>query len=226
MKNLINDNLDRIENLPIRAPIKQACRERECRCEYKGWNGRRRVRRWLESKVGEKWAHVGSDFVCLEWVPMEKRTFSFLRDFVITDTFMEKGKVYFLDSSPGHGACSEVELDTLWSEIFYVHPETRSLAVKRKKFKKSCTKIRKEEEQKTFRILGDYHQLLKIKGIWYEMKGRPRNQVFSDSKGDYDRYGPSTRFTNTWHAKVFGPIIYSKRQLNSSELKSRNLKND
>jgi hypothetical protein len=81
---------------------------------------------------------------------------------------MENGKVWFHEKYMyGVRAIDDFRYG---SEVFYRHPETKKLChIQRQKI--DYAKKRKEEEAQYMRVLGDYHQLLKVHGIWFEVKG-------------------------------------------------------
>ena len=49
-------------------------------------------------------------------------------------------------------------------------------------------KKHKEEEARYMKVLGDYHQLLKVAGIWYEVKGEPIKSNIVEVDGLHYRY--------------------------------------
>ncbi len=76
---------------------------------------------------------------------------------------MENGKVCYLDEGWG---CLRPVGEHRWKQgTFYVHPVTKCLAYAKPEKKEP------KKKPETFRILGNYHQLIKIKGFWHEVKG-------------------------------------------------------
>jgi hypothetical protein len=115
--------------------------------------------------------------------------------------------------------------------MFYVHPKTKILCHYKPK-KVNYRKIQEEEEAKTFRILGDYHQLLKFDGIWYEVKGKIIENSFYDNL--YEQRGPRERLIGSFDKPRYYYIwkdfphvkIVLKRQLSHKELKKYGIAND
>lgn len=164
MKNLLQhtDSFEKLEELPNREKVKLA----DGWGRYKGRDyPHNKVHRFLESRVGVKWDSVFSEFVKLTWIKDEDKTREKLSWDVVFDTMMIDGKVHYLDVGFGH---PRLIGEHRWKQgTFYVHPITKCLAY--------VKPAKKEPEKKpeTFRILGNYHQLIKIKGFWHEVKGKP-----------------------------------------------------
>jgi len=170
MKNLITYKEETLESLPTYTPT---------RFTGKGWNYSHgndypynKVSSFLHSRVGTNWDDVVSEFIHKEWVPVRYRIASKLKEKVEVNTFMKDSKVCFYNDYYWRRGHSEQCVENLSHELFYVHPDTKVLCLfipKKIVYKKRYA----EEQAKTMRILGDYHQLLKIDGIWYEVKGEP-----------------------------------------------------
>ena len=116
----------------------------------------------------------------------------------------------------------------------YVDPDTRLVCVSKPHKRPNYAKEQQEKRNQMVRILGDYHQLLKINGIWYEVKGTPKElmNTFSMWLHRYRRCGPRDILIGEDHAwwrrgseRPYVEIIL-KRQLSSKELKKHNLQND
>jgi hypothetical protein len=172
LANLIEDSIEYIDNLPSRDKLRPP---KDGRDHYKGedypW---RKVYRFLVSRVGRPWDHVFSEFVHLDWIPRQYKTQEQISHSVLLNTFMRNGKVWYYDKYLSNNERQLEDCGGYWShsELFYVHPVTKILSYYKPK-KIDYKKRRAEEEAKTLRILGDYHQLVKIKGIWHEVKGKP-----------------------------------------------------
>lgn len=138
------------------------------------WYGRGRGPYWshldgfLRSRVGQHWNRIFSEYVHADWVPPEYKNNKQLRSRVELNTFMQDGEVCFYTNSKGYQYVKDV-----FSAVFYVHPETGLLCFKPAKPRVNYRRKYEIEEGKTMCILGDYHQLLKLNGIWYEVKGAP-----------------------------------------------------
>ncbi len=166
MKNLLqrNKDIDQLDELPNRSKMVLPPDGRDF--YYRSKFPYRKVQRFLESRVGENWDNIFSEYVHLEWVPKEFKTFqSLCRWNVETNTFLKDGNVWCIRE--GSGKEEPIDKQTLFKHSFYIHPTTKKLC--RQEYKKQ-TEPKKEE---TFRILGNYHQFVKVDGMWYEIKGEP-----------------------------------------------------
>lgn len=207
MKNIANI-AEKFEDAPRRGSFADSDRHRSMAVDY------HRITRWLISHIGQNYDAVCAEFVKLKWVPAEFRRVSFLADsFVETNTFItDGGDIAFYIKYYTGGFHLVKYLD----DALYVHPENKTLCFNRRK-KIDYKAIHAAEEAKTLRILGDYHQLQKLGGIWYEMKGEVVNNTYWRKPS-----GPRDRMEeHQWNLK-----ITLKRQLNSKELKKNGLTND
>ena len=185
-----------------------------------------RVLRWLRAHVGEPWDIVVSNFVRLEWIPVRYCFGSKLREHVETHTFIWDHEIYFYRKFSWNGAATSLKS---CYNVFYVHPQTKELCFKARSKKTNWGAIERARRAKTMRVLGDYHQLLKLNGLWYEVKGKPSTSVLFNAK----KYGPrdqmlfdksSENSERSWLA--FGcPEITLKKQLNTKELRYHKLAN-
>jgi len=166
----IDENYDEIEDLPSR----DAIRPRGVWFRYGEDMPWKKVHRFLVSRVGEFWNDIFSEYVHLEWVPEKYKTREQIANSVLVNTYMKDGKVYYFDKYCDRDN-NEKTIDDYrfgYGDCFYVHPITGKLCYRQTK--KSCHKKEHAEKlAKTFRILGDYHQLIKRNGVWYEVKGKP-----------------------------------------------------
>ena len=163
MKNLLNhiDKFEKLEDLPSRSNIPLG----------DGKWGRRKghaypyqkVYRFFEGSVGKNWDDVFSEFVHLDWLHDEEKTRENATRVVELKTFMKDGKVWFVDSN---GEKPIIESSHYLSSL-YVHPITKKLCINKK--------VKKPEKKKEefFRVIGNYHQLVKVDGVWHEIKGEP-----------------------------------------------------
>ena len=162
MKNLIHERADKLEALPKREQretrIKHQVRSHHWGAGYPS----NKVSRFLQSNVGQPWDKVYSKYHNLDWIPVDMRDLEHIKWHVITDTFIKNGKVVHI----GDYHSGETSVDAHCREQFYVHPITKLLCV-------STPPRPNRVLDRTINILGDFHQLLKLDGIWYEVKAKP-----------------------------------------------------
>lgn len=176
MKNLLT-NFESSEELPSHARMRELdnptkgfypCRNRH---DYP-W---KRVWRFLMSNVGEHWDNVYSKYCKLEWIPNRHKNLKQISYNVILNTFLKEGKVYYYEncrySRVDSDFTNERSIEDHYRECFYIHPKTKLLCFKQAK-KQSDNESNKNE---TIHILGPYHQLLKMSGVWHEIKGEPKS---------------------------------------------------
>lgn len=241
MKNLTAIEEDTLESLPSRLALRKThCTARSCKCERRGGYSWVKVHKWLRSKVGLPWSRVTSCFLRLPWMPEQYRTYHTLCKHVNTHTFLNENEeiCYYSDYVHGYGIVKLADE----GDVLYVHPVTGQLAYKPAKPHVNWAKLRAAEEAKTFRVLGDYHQLLKLGGIWYEVKGEPIASGWMPPIRYYSRSfgcspaGPRERLIierNKDKSVVYSgyePLVWLgkitlKRQLNTQELKKHKLSN-
>lgn len=166
MKNLANIDLEQAETLPVHDRVRPPDGWRRIGRDFP----RNKISRFLLSRQGKLWDDVFSEYVHLDWVPKQYRTETEISSFVYLHTFMDGGKVWFHDKYMDGARL--VDDFKYGGDCFYRHPETKKLCYHHK-IKIDYAKRQKEEESRTMRILGDYHQLLKIHGTWFEIKGEP-----------------------------------------------------
>lgn len=213
---------DKLDNLPKRERLLPPDDHED---RYRGMNyPYKRVEKFLESQVGRPIDAVFSDFCHADWIPVEQRTKEQFRKHVELDTFIQDGKVFFYDKygSDWRGKVHSSPVVNNWNDVLYVNPKNRCLAIFRHK-PFDFAKKRKAERDEVMRILGDYHQLNKVEGIWYEVKaeisstGWLRRRTTDILLGDDQGYSIYT--------KVPYIRITLKRQLSHDELKKFGLKN-
>lgn len=201
--------IEKLEELPSRESSKKV----------KGWYDRdqdlpwRKGRRWVESKVGKSFDEAFSEWIHLEWVPERYRTREGFYLFTAELVFYHKttGEILGRWGYPLHPGA------------LYVDPTTNIICQVKRKKTKSWRKLRLEEEEKYSRILGPWHQLAKMDGIWYEIRfSHTETPGSKQPSKDYSKI-PHFRLRNMWSVDL---PIHLKRQLSHKELKQHNLKND
>jgi hypothetical protein len=227
MKNLTSVREEKLEVMPKRVTFNP----RDSECGYRGYDFPSvRVERFFFSRVGKPWSVVFSEFKKCKWIKAEYRTLSQLRYLVMTNTFLENNKIYY-NFDKGWGFHGDVKfcIEDEDKNLLYVHPVTKLLCCRRREKGKKRRKLERQGKI-TWWILGDYHQLLKINGIWYEAWAKPMDYG-RDYIGPRDPLLDDTLMTpkqkqNTWlYYYKLRPRIY-KRQLNHKELKRFGLTND
>ncbi len=228
MKNLLHndDDIDRIEELPLRE------RNHDYSWDNDDYWGKelpyRRLMRWLESQEG---IHIDSaihKFVNLKWLLPVYRTLGELRRKIEMDTFIEDEKVCFYSSWCYWGKRGPHRIvEDEGSKIIYVHPTTKLICVHRPPSRESWKKKEQENLDKKLRLLGDFHQLYKQNGIWYEVKAEPipRNRT-GNTIGWGEVLKPKDVILETKLGFMPSFKIILKRQLNKKELKKYNLINN
>lgn len=165
--NLANLNIDNLDKLP---------KKERFDAENKSWDKQHnyfpyhRLYRWLCSWVGYSWKSAFSAYLVQDWIPKEYRTFREFSRQVATTTFKKGKKIYYHDDMSFYGE-SERPVEGS-SDLIYVHPDTQEICLYKAPHI-NYDKLRAEEKAKYLRILGDYHQIAKIDGIWYEIKAVP-----------------------------------------------------
>jgi len=190
MSNLSTKDIDLLDELPMR----DAVRPPDGRRHYRGSDyPYSKVHRFLTSRVGKYWNDVFSEFCHLDWVPRQYKTKEQISHTVELNTFIKDGKVWYYDG--GFMGVNERPVDDMGSngyyyrhELFYVHPKTGVLCHKQRKGHLSYKQQEEERKAKYMKVLGDYHQLLKLDGVWYEVKGKPLNTDIVEVDGLHYRY--------------------------------------
>ncbi len=185
----------------------------------------KRAGRWLESKVGVNLDIVVSEFVKLPWIPKKYRTYHQLATYhVETKTFVGKdGFVYFNDRFGNRPTM----VINFYSNFLYVDPVTNILRFHKRQKRVNYKLLWEQKEAKTCRILGDYHQLLKLFGIWYEVKGFPLDKTVKPNTRLIDENGYIAKSLYGFnHCAWWNVQITYKKQLNRAELKKYGLTND
>lgn len=183
MKNLAELDSEKLESVPNRSKMREGSeKRRHYRTNNIPYN---RIHRFLNSRVGKSWDAVFSEFKTLEWMPIEHRTEKVLMNDVEKNTILKDGGVHYLDERYGaYRPINEGFYYTYKWNRFYIHPKTKVLC-RREELKKelSFEERVKSANKKYFKILGHYHQLIKIKGIWHEVKGKPTETDYVTHNG-------------------------------------------
>lgn len=183
MKNLAVIDLDKLEDVPTRSKMREGS---EGRRHYRNWNvPYNRIHRFLNSRVGKSWDAVFSEFKTLQWVPVEHRTEKILLWSVEKNTVLKDGVVQYLDES--YGDYRPINDGSHYSykwHLFYIHPKTKKLCRREDRRKGPTYKERlKAAHDQRVRILGDFHQLVKVDGVWHEVKGEPVDSGYVKHNG-------------------------------------------
>jgi hypothetical protein len=167
----------------------------------------KRFQSFLRGSLGKHINTVISDFVHSDWVPAKDRRASKIFEIVNKNVFIENG-VYFYQ--PNYGGEFRPFDQYSNHEFFYVHPITNKLCerkpVKTNNVSNSSVKCV---------IIGDYHQLTKINGIWYEVKAEPKkNQNLVEIDGLWYRQikeipkEPEQRYVFAMGKTMVEPVKY------------------
>jgi hypothetical protein len=177
MKNLLCLRAEKLEELPGREIRKHVPRHRHWHSKSNRWGTKyptNKVQRFLRSNLGQRWNDVFSKYCHLDWIPADMRNLEHIKWDVVIDTFLKNGKVVYIPSYRSAEEPVDQVIIGGETERFYVDPQSKKLCVVNLGEKKAKDdKARKVSNVKTMRILGDYHQLLKLEGLWYEVKAEP-----------------------------------------------------
>jgi hypothetical protein len=193
----------------------------------------RRLRRWVEASKNKHIDDVIHDFVNLDWIPKTHKFAHTLKDYIEFDTFMDGKRVAYHCKYQWR---NQYYIEDSSNLMVYVHPVTRLVCVFYPPTQKSWHTLEQERLDKKVRILGDYHQLYKLNGIWYELKATKVRLVTYYQNSTYCRYmkyyqkGPKDILleeNSAWQNNSKNPYvkITLKRQLSSKELKKHGLTN-
>ena len=190
------------------------------------WNEdvpRSHVERWLKSKVGEDFDSVFSEWTKLSWLPSRLRNLEYFKYFVETEVVFEDDQASRVFCFRNYGFVYPL------SNSLYLDPNTKKIAFAKPLKKKSWKKSQEEKIAQRCIFLGDFHQLCKIDGIWYEIYLNPSVKVTV-----YDwylkKYVQKTAITEK--GKPYTDILWKKellksmKQLDGKTLRKYNLKND
>ena len=172
---------------------------------------------FLKSKVGKHVDKVIAEFTKAAWVPRQFRTYTKFAETVEMNTFFEAGKVFFYD-------CYDMKPRSVveYGDVYYVNPKNKVLCYAKRRSYDFSSKYA-NERAKWIRILDDYHQLLKLDGVWYEVKG----ETYPVNSPSYRWTSPDQPMLENGRRKLFTGIkILLKKQLDSNELHANRLQND
>lgn len=209
---------DKLENMPAREKMHNKTRYPRHKSFY------RHFRRFLEANVGKPVDTVFSDFMNADWVPETERSYDTFSNTVETVTFKRGNDIFYHPKYGIYGERNVADNRSWWYPLFWVHPQTRTLQITKGTAKYNYRKQRQQELAQKVRILGDYHQYLKVDGIWYEVKGFRRPVPQANTRYSYMEIGPRDIMIGDKYD--FYITISMKRQLSSKELKALSLKND
>lgn len=173
MKNLLVLDTEKLEELPKkqRRDPKENHNERLYSKWYK-WRSSypyKKVEHFLKDNRGNHIDEVYSKYCKLEWLDKSFKNREWFSKNVYLTTELKDNKILVHKE----GRYFETLDDTAWiSDCYYVHPESHTLKYWHRSYI-NWKKKHKEEQSKICRILGDYHQLLKLDGVWHEVKAEP-----------------------------------------------------
>jgi hypothetical protein len=178
--------------------------------------------KWLTSHVGENIDDVFSEWVKLEWIPQIYRNLAGIKIVMDFPVVMD-GEICTLN----YYRCNSI----------YVDPITKLIVVPVKTRKKSYMHRMAQQVEEYCKILGDYHQLLKMDGIWYDVEIAPTyniNVPSYNAKTKVTEYKCVTKYTtkrlpataSMMRDSFRTPQIARKKQLSSKELKQYKLSNN
>jgi hypothetical protein len=211
MKNLSNVNEQSLDELPKRVNARAGQSLKKYHRNAYPWS---RVRRFLRSNVGELWNDVYSKYCNLPWVLEKDKRLEQISYSVELNTFIQNGQVFAYQKYRSN----PVNINDIYGNIFYVHPTTHTLC-----FQPQKVRVHINKDVDTIRILGDYHQLLKIKGIWYEVKAEPIIPEIIEIDGlhyksvKWTMFAPGELTKNRYKfigKKVFVPVINPSHTFN------------
>lgn len=226
--NWLTQSEEKIENAPHRERIKHRSQRGSGNFNWSHFYG------FLESRVGNPVDRVIHEFVNCDWCEPRYRTFRQFSEGVEMHTFKKAdGKIYyFCGWSNGQERCVETDAYYFYhrEHFFYIHPETRLLCLHKKSSRIDYETQRRAERKAKVRILGDYHQLYKLNGTWYELKAEPipENSLVwnKERKGPHDLLLEPSGWGGYGKDKDPYVKVTVKRQIGSKELKRHGLKND
>jgi hypothetical protein len=196
-----------------------------------------RAQKFVRSYVGKPWAVLASDWVRAQWIPVRFRTISKLKEIIETHTFL-KGKdvYYFMDRYAWGQMGVEIKVGarTCYRSdgTLYVHPQTKRIA-----FEKTPKPIKKKVAP-DFYILGPYHQIRNINGIWYELAAiclteRDKKYIKPEEplRDPYMSYTyrtpkPKEHEYDDYYKINYHSVAVVRHQLSSKKLKRYGLVND
>jgi hypothetical protein len=195
---------------------------------------------FLMKNRGKSFDDVYSEYSHADWIPAQYRNLEYLKHFVEVDTFVgDDGKLYY----NARWYPIPIAIETTYRvKLFYINPLTKKLECLQRKVSRTKHKYKWQKDlENRFRLIGPGHQLLKVKGIWYDITFQIReherafiNGVWTQRKikNDFEvnrLLNSVYRCDETERGTYYGFFDYKDvkfKQLNSKELKKNNLKND
>jgi len=169
MKNLAVIDTEKLDQLP-----KKELKNPKWRHQWYGRKGKwknsfpwGKVDNFLKANRGKPIDEVFSKYCHLEWLPKEFKVREWFSKTLCLNTEMRDGVVW-VQGEYG-GIFHPLDHSVYRTELYYVHPESRTVEYWHQNHI-NWKKKQAEEQLKYCRILGDYHQLLKLNGIWHEVK--------------------------------------------------------
>ena len=224
-------DIEKLEELPLRDKLPNKHDSRRW-SKYRYNLPWKRLVNYFNSCIGTHIDKVISEFVKVDWILPMYRTIGTVTNHIELNTYMEGGEVYYFPCS-GYCISQAKNVNDQMRPILYVHPTTK-LVCKSKYNKVVSWYVQKQSELKKYlKVLGNYHQLLKIRGIWYEVKAVVDKSVYANFRPKFhpkdilirSEEHPSVHYSNKM-VKESNPIkIVLKHQLSKKELKSHNLQN-
>lgn len=216
---------DKLDILPKKERMKVEQSWDDYHSDYPDYN---KVYRWLGSNIGANWDSVCSCFIQLKWIQPRYRNTHFLYTFVEVNTFLDSGRIcYYVDSCYNLNG-SPIRFVYESDDLYYINPETKILCYRPKIGKRQYKKLWEEKQSKDLIILGEYYQLVKFNGIWYEAwlefirEDRKKYIKPYESLAGYIEY-KSYNITNM--SGVYCGKLY-KKQLSKKSLKKFGVNND
>jgi hypothetical protein len=196
---------------------------------------------FLMKNRGQSFDDVYSEYSHADWVPVQYRNLDFFKNFVEVDTFIgNDGLIYY----NARWYPVPVSIDSSYRvQLFYIHPTTKKLECYQRKVSRTKIKYKwKKDLENRFRLIGPGHQLIKLKGIWYDLtfgvieyERNFKDGVWSNfrvrSEKEINRLLNSvykvdefSQWSSYRYYRIYKDVKF--KQLNSKELKKNNLKND
>jgi hypothetical protein len=216
MKNLSNIVDEKMDDLPSQSRIIDTYKKHRKGDSFPY----RKAKKWISSHAGKNIDEVFSKWVILEWIPEMYRNLEGIKIILDYPTIVD----------------GEICTINWWKTSIYVDPITKLITVPAPQRSINYKKRQEQEISQYCKFLGDYHQLLNIDGIWYDILIAPTYNVnirkydlktklysFTCTTIPTPKRHPATKAIDHYTSRT--PTIISKRQLSSKELKKYNLKN-
>jgi hypothetical protein len=222
----LSQDPEQLENLPSREVIRVSDTYDHYWGEGMPWA---RMNRWFEAQEGRNVDRVFHDFVHLKWLLAEYRTKEQFRRHIEMDTFVVDGRVCYYDAYHSRWQNEPWQVvEKQARKTIYVNPTTHTVEIFKPPTDKSWKSRWYAERAAKVKVLGDYHQLYKKDGIWYEVKAqKATNRMLHFTPWRCPLKKPDDILMESGDSPLGQPIqIILKRQLNSKELRKHGLAND